>query len=73
MRLPPEDVKLFYTLYSALLIFVNERHQIEDVSTPEELMAHGAGCVSPQDSKLPGRVLLEVAHPKNLAFTQLAP
>lgn len=41
MRLPPEDVKLFYTLYSALLIFVNERHQIEDVSTPEELMSLG--------------------------------
>ena len=38
MRLSPEEVALFYKLYPALLLFTNERLQLEDIDTAEQLM-----------------------------------
>ena len=39
MNLSPDDVKLFYKLFPALLLFVNERHRIEGVTTDDQLMS----------------------------------
>jgi hypothetical protein len=43
MTLPEEDVKLFYQLYPALLVYVNlHQNTLKLASTPEEFMAHSA-------------------------------
>ena len=40
MNLLPEDLRLFYKLYPALLLFVNERHHVlEGVTTADQLMS----------------------------------
>ena len=38
MRLSPEDVTLFYKLYPHLLLFANQRMQLEDAETVDEVM-----------------------------------
>ena len=38
MRLSPEEVALFYKLYPALLLFTNERLNLEDIDTADQLM-----------------------------------